>query len=113
MLGTEIIGKYDNFFDIISKFDLFLYCMLTRTRTHISKFDINNHIILCPRKYRGRLVTENNVQDCINELVTKYIPAEHPQWQIIVIPVANSASTSISENEPNVQVNFSFNFSFV
>ncbi|XP_055386304.1 uncharacterized protein LOC129615226 isoform X2 [Condylostylus longicornis] len=52
-----------------------------------SKFDINKHIILNPaRTFRGRFITEANIQEFISELVTKYIPSDISPWQVIVIP---------------------------
>ncbi|XP_020799066.1 uncharacterized protein LOC110176916 [Drosophila serrata] len=56
-----------------------------------SGFNINNHVLLSTHKYRGRPVTESNIQDYVSELATKYIPSDLPQWQVIVIP--NSDST--------------------
>ncbi|KAH8241788.1 hypothetical protein KR026_000548, partial [Drosophila bipectinata] len=51
-----------------------------------SGFNINNHVLLSTHKYRGRPVTESNIQDYVSELATKYIPSDLPQWQVIVIP---------------------------
>ncbi|KAH8273585.1 hypothetical protein KR018_002276, partial [Drosophila ironensis] len=51
-----------------------------------SGFNINNHVLLSNHKYRGRPVTDSNIQDYVSELATKYIPSDLPQWQVIVIP---------------------------
>ncbi|EDW55674.1 GM17057 [Drosophila sechellia] len=56
-----------------------------------SGFNINNHVLLSTHKYRGRPVSESNIQEYVSELATKYIPSDLPQWQVIVIP--NSDST--------------------
>uniref|UniRef100_T1H174 Uncharacterized protein n=1 Tax=Megaselia scalaris TaxID=36166 RepID=T1H174_MEGSC len=39
-------------------------------------------------KYRGRPVTENTLQDYVNELVKKYIQSNIPQWQVLIIPIS-------------------------
>ncbi|XP_037711088.1 uncharacterized protein LOC119548072 [Drosophila subpulchrella] len=55
-----------------------------------SGFNINNHVLLNTHKYRGRPVTESNIQEYVSELATKYIPSDLPQWQVIVIPNAEN-----------------------
>ncbi|KAH8412553.1 hypothetical protein KR009_002957, partial [Drosophila setifemur] len=56
-----------------------------------SGFSINNHVLLSTHKYRGRPVTESNIQDYVSELATKYIPSDLPQWQVIVIPNSDAS----------------------
>ncbi|KAM8717126.1 hypothetical protein ACLKA7_003919 [Drosophila subpalustris] len=51
-----------------------------------SGFNINNHVLLSTHKYRGRPVTESNIQEYVSELAAKYIPSDLPQWQVTVIP---------------------------
>lgn len=53
-------------------------------------FDIENHITVCPSNYRGRSVTESNIQDYISNIVSKYLQVGLPPWQIYVIPVVRS-----------------------
>lgn len=53
-------------------------------------FDIDNHINVCPSSYRGRSVTEANIQDYISNIVSKYLQVGLPPWQICVIPVVKS-----------------------
>lgn len=43
-----------------------------------------------PSNYRGRPVTETNIQDYISNIVSKYLPPDLPPWQICVIPMSNS-----------------------
>lgn len=50
-------------------------------------FDIENHINVCPSNYRGRSVTESNIQDYISNIVSKYLQVGLPPWQICVIPI--------------------------
>ncbi|KAH8352003.1 hypothetical protein KR084_001143, partial [Drosophila pseudotakahashii] len=57
----------------------------------ISGFNINNHVLLSTHKYRGRPVTESNIQEYVSELATKYIPSDLPQWQVIVIPNSDNS----------------------
>ncbi|KAL5279003.1 hypothetical protein ACFFRR_003553 [Megaselia abdita] len=40
------------------------------------------------RKYRGIPITENTLQEHVSDLVTKYIPSNIPQWQVLIIPIA-------------------------
>lgn len=73
----------------------------------VRTFAINNHITVYPSNYRGRQVTEANVQDYISNIVSKYLPTNLPPWQICVIPITNTtvvthtdvASTSDQSNE--------------
>lgn len=45
-----------------------------------------------PSNYRGRQVTESNVQDYISNIVSKYLPQNLPPWQICVIPITNTTA---------------------
>lgn len=45
-------------------------------------------MVLSAPTYRGRPVNTDNIQEFVSELVTKYIPSDIPQWQVIVIPTA-------------------------
>lgn len=38
--------------------------------------------------FRGRLISEANIQEYISNIVSKYLPADVPQWQMFVIPIA-------------------------
>ncbi|XP_023291375.2 uncharacterized protein LOC111674922 [Lucilia cuprina] len=62
-----------------------------------SSFNLNNHILLNTSPHRGYAVNDSNIQDFISDLVTKYIPSDLPQWQVIVIPTSTKASTSQEE----------------
>lgn len=58
-----------------------------------------------PSNYRGRPVTETNVQEYISNIVSKYLPPDLPPWQICVIPMSNTtrlddaASPTLSATE--------------
>ncbi|XP_055847068.1 uncharacterized protein LOC129912720 [Episyrphus balteatus] len=60
-----------------------------------SSFNINNHVVINTANYRGRKVHDGNIQEFVSDLVTKYIPSDLPQWQVIVIPIV---STSCEED---------------
>lgn len=60
-------------------------------------FDIENHINVCPSNYRGRSVTESNIQDYISNIVSKYLPVGLPPWQICVIPIIRSVPLARSD----------------
>lgn len=64
-----------------------------------SSFNINNHIVLSARTYRGRPVSDSNIQDFVSELATKYIPSDLPQWQVIIIPTASTTSNTANTPE--------------
>jgi hypothetical protein len=65
------------------------HCLVTRCGTYAwqrSKFDLDQNITVAPLSYKGRSVTEYNIQDYVCEIVSKYIPQGIPPWQIIIIP---------------------------
>lgn len=61
-------------------------------------FDVNHHITVYPSNYRGRPVTGSNIQDYISNIVSKYFPVGLPPWQICVIPVIRTISTTRAED---------------
>jgi hypothetical protein len=65
------------------------HCLVTRCGTYAwqrSKFDLDQNITVAPLSYKGRSVTEYNIQDYVCEIISKYIPQGIPPWQIIIIP---------------------------
>lgn len=56
-----------------------------------SSFNINNHVVVNTANYRGRRVSNGNIQEFVSDLVTKYIPSDLPQWQVIVIPIMSTS----------------------
>ncbi|GAB0091844.1 uncharacterized protein DMENIID0001_067300 [Sergentomyia squamirostris] len=65
-------------------------------------FDIDNHVIFSQEGYRGRPVTDGNIQLYLSEQTSKFLPLHLPPWQIIVVPIYQSqrAHTSSSEIPP-------------
>lgn len=59
---------------------------------------VDNHINVYPSSYRGRPVTTANVQDYISNIVSKYLPIGLPPWQICVIPMAGTTSSTRTED---------------
>lgn len=49
-------------------------------------FNIENHFFVANAIYRGRIVGENNIQEYVSEIISKYFPSDQPPWQYIVIP---------------------------
>lgn len=45
-----------------------------------------------PNTFKGRPITETNVQECISSIVSKYMSPDFPPWQIKIIPLANENS---------------------
>lgn len=62
-----------------------------------SLFNIENHITLYPSNYRGRPITEANIQDYISNIVSKYLPPDLPPWQICVIPMSSTNTTRVDD----------------
>lgn len=50
------------------------------------QFDIENHVVLANQLFRGRSVTGSNIQEVVSDIVSKYLAADLPPWQITVIP---------------------------
>nr|CAD7449238.1 unnamed protein product [Timema bartmani] len=65
--------------------NLFL-CWGRYTWQQVDDFSINNHLIVGNSTFRGRPVSELNIQEYVSETVSKYLPPEYPPWQITVIP---------------------------
>lgn len=57
-------------------------------------FNIDNHIILAPSLHRGRPLTDGNLQDYVSDIISKYMPADIPPWQIFCIPMAFGGAAS-------------------
>ncbi|GBP37963.1 hypothetical protein EVAR_84950_1 [Eumeta japonica] len=49
-------------------------------------FRLENHFLLAAGVHRGRPIADNNIQEYVSEIVSKYFPSEQPPWQYIVIP---------------------------
>ncbi|KPJ02853.1 hypothetical protein RR46_02780 [Papilio xuthus] len=49
-------------------------------------FRRENHFIVSNAVYRGRPVSDSNIQDYVSEIISKYFPSDQPPWQYIVIP---------------------------
>lgn len=66
--------------------------------SHYSSFNLNNHILLNTSPHRGYAVNDANIQDFVSDLITKYIPSDLPQWQVIVIPASTKSSQNQEDN---------------
>ncbi|XP_018902386.2 uncharacterized protein [Bemisia tabaci] len=54
-------------------------------------FNIENHILVAnTTQYKGRSVSEDNIQEFVSDIVSKYLPTDIPPWQITIIPVTSS-----------------------
>jgi hypothetical protein len=62
-------------------------------------FDINNHVLMGQSTFKGRPITESNIQDYVSsEIVSKYMPHDYPPWQIYIIPVMPSFSSATEDD---------------
>ncbi|XP_023941810.1 uncharacterized protein LOC112048508 [Bicyclus anynana] len=50
------------------------------------QFRLENHFIMANGVYRGRPVSDSNIQDYVSEIISKYFPSDQPPWQYIIIP---------------------------
>ncbi|XP_076169459.1 uncharacterized protein LOC143147771 isoform X2 [Ptiloglossa arizonensis] len=48
-------------------------------------FSLNNHLVNSPCFFRGRPITESNIQDYVSDLTSKFFSPEQPPWQVHVI----------------------------
>ncbi|XP_076263861.1 uncharacterized protein LOC143198492 [Rhynchophorus ferrugineus] len=55
------------------------------------KFDLDQHVNVAKFTYKGRAVTEYNIQEYVSEIVTKYLPPGTSPWQVIIIPTSEDS----------------------
>ncbi|CAL7936138.1 unnamed protein product [Xylocopa violacea] len=48
-------------------------------------FSVDNHLLNSSCSFRGRALTESNIQDYVSDLTSKFLPPEQPPWQVHVI----------------------------
>ncbi|XP_076664076.1 uncharacterized protein LOC143366691 [Andrena cerasifolii] len=48
-------------------------------------FSVDNHLINSPCSFRGRPITESNIQEYVSDLTSKFLPSGKPPWQVHVI----------------------------
>lgn len=53
-------------------------------------FQLDKQVIPCSATFRGRLVTDNIIQEVVSDLVSKYLAPELPPWQIALIPMPSA-----------------------
>ncbi|KAF2896582.1 hypothetical protein ILUMI_09594, partial [Ignelater luminosus] len=52
-------------------------------------FDLDQNLLVAPTTYRGRPVSDINIQDYVSEIVSKYLPAGVSPWQVVIIPATD------------------------
>ncbi|XP_073974217.1 uncharacterized protein isoform X1 [Rhodnius prolixus] len=50
------------------------------------QFRIDNQIVLASGNFKGRPVSDTNIQEYVSDIIAKLLPQELPPWQITVIP---------------------------
>lgn len=60
-----------------------------------SDFNIDNHVVLGPSNHMGWQVNENNIQEYVSNITSKYISIDLPQWQIVLIPSAGTGDPMV------------------
>ncbi|XP_012284448.1 uncharacterized protein LOC105701886 [Orussus abietinus] len=68
----------------------FLRCALNTkwglyTWESLEEFSVDNHLINSPCTYRGRPVTELNIQDLVSDITSKFLSPNHSPWQVHLI----------------------------
>ncbi|XP_046962959.1 uncharacterized protein LOC124532230 [Vanessa cardui] len=53
-------------------------------------FRLENHFIVSNGVYRGRPVSDINIQEYVSDVISKYFPNEQPPWQYIIIPCVSA-----------------------
>lgn len=54
-------------------------------------FRLDHHFLIAPGMFRGRPLSDANIQECVSEIVAKYFPPDIPPWQYIVFPNVSSS----------------------
>lgn len=55
------------------------------------KFDLDQHVTMAKFTYKGRAVTEFNIQEYVSDIVSKYLPSGVSPWQVIIIPTSEDS----------------------
>ncbi|EFN84341.1 uncharacterized protein LOC105183357 isoform X2 [Harpegnathos saltator] len=48
-------------------------------------FSVDSHLVKSPGLFRGRPITESNIQDYVSDVTSKFLPARLPPWQVHVV----------------------------
>ncbi|XP_032677476.1 uncharacterized protein LOC116847026 [Odontomachus brunneus] len=48
-------------------------------------FSVDSHLIKSPCSYRGRPITESNIQDYVSDVTSKFLPTRLSPWQVHVV----------------------------
>ncbi|XP_011873567.1 PREDICTED: uncharacterized protein LOC105565187 isoform X2 [Vollenhovia emeryi] len=48
-------------------------------------FSVDGHLVDSPSSFRGRPITENNIQDYISDVTSKFLPRKLPPWQVYLV----------------------------
>ncbi|KAL1117101.1 hypothetical protein AAG570_004429, partial [Ranatra chinensis] len=54
-------------------------------------FKMDNHVTLASPYYKGRPITEANVQDYISDMISKLLSGDIPPWQVCVVPTMDKS----------------------
>ncbi|KAL3273690.1 hypothetical protein HHI36_015120 [Cryptolaemus montrouzieri] len=50
------------------------------------QFDLQKNVTVVPGMFKKRAITEFNIQEYVNDLITKFLPQNASPWHIIIIP---------------------------
>lgn len=49
---------------------------------------MEHHVSVAKFTYKGRAVTDHNIQDYVSDIVSKYLPTDQSPWQVIIVPTS-------------------------
>ncbi|XP_029179007.1 uncharacterized protein LOC114946595 isoform X1 [Nylanderia fulva] len=62
--------------------------LFTRWGVYVWKeldYSVDSHLVNSPCSFRGRPITDNNIQDYISDVTSKFLPGKLPPWQVHVV----------------------------
>ncbi|XP_033221703.1 uncharacterized protein LOC117175944 isoform X2 [Belonocnema kinseyi] len=52
---------------------------------NLEEFSVDNHLLISPCSFKGRAITESNIQEYVSDVTQKFLPSNHSPWQVLVI----------------------------
>ncbi|XP_017770464.1 PREDICTED: uncharacterized protein LOC108558153 [Nicrophorus vespilloides] len=83
----NLIERTDKFGNLV--FPNLRQCLVKKYGLHAwqeCQFQLDQHLIIAPNTFRGRILSNYNIQECVSETVSKYIPVGISPWQLVIIP---------------------------
>ncbi|XP_067203222.1 uncharacterized protein [Linepithema humile] len=82
-------GVRNHLLHLVSTKKFLKSALFTRWGVYVWKeldhFSVDNHLAKPPYSYRGRPITESNIQDYISDVTSKFLPMKLSPWQVHVV----------------------------